>query len=76
MDEIVKERIPDAKLVYLNTRADLINTLETHKIDAYATDEPVLKILMTQHEKITMFPEYLETDDSWYPNTLKLKIRG
>ncbi|ETP73086.1 ABC-type amino acid transport system, permease component [Lachnospiraceae bacterium JC7] len=60
-DEIVMERLPDAKIVYLNTRADLINALETHKIDAYATDEPVLRIQMTQHDKITMFPEYLDS---------------
>ncbi len=60
-DELVKEKIPQAKIEYFNTRTDLISALETHKIDAYATDEPVLKILMSQHDTVTMFPEYLDS---------------
>ena len=59
-DAIVLSAIPDAEIVYVNSKADLVNALEAHKIDGYAVDEPVVKFTMQENNKITFFPEYLD----------------
>ena len=59
-DQLVKQALPDAEIVYVNSKADLINQLSTEKIDAYAVDEPVLKAQMRQDDRLTAVPEYLD----------------
>ncbi len=65
-DDMVKNRLPDAKLLYFNNKADMINALETGKIDSYAIDEPVVQFEMRLNDRITYIPEYLDTYDFAY----------
>ncbi len=58
-DQLVGERLPNAKKEYYNTKVDLINALTGHKVDASVMDEPVIKATMKAHEEITYVPEYL-----------------
>lgn len=44
-DQVVQENVPDSQIVYYNATADLPEALERGKIDAYATDEPLARIL-------------------------------
>ncbi len=65
-DQAVSEQLPNAKIAYYNTKADMINALLTYKIDAYAVDEPVAKAQMRQNDKLTYVPEYMESFDFAY----------
>ena len=62
-DELVKKALPNAEIVYVNSKADLINSLKTGKIEAYAVDMPVLKSQMRQESRLTAIPEYLDQFD-------------
>ena len=59
-DELVGNRLPDSRLEYFNSKADLVNALTTQKIDAFTVDEPVAKSLMREHGELTYLPEYLD----------------
>ena len=65
-DEMVKNRLPDAQLLYFNNKADMINALETGKIAGYVIDEPVIQFEMRQNNELTYIPEYLDTYDFAY----------
>ena len=65
-DNAVSELLPDAKILYFNTKADLINALLTNKIDAYTVDEPVAKAQMQQNDRLSYIPEYMESFDFAY----------
>jgi len=60
-DEVTLARIPDAKLVYLNSTGDIIASLQTGKVDGFPADEPFIVMLMEEQDDITMIPEYLDT---------------
>ncbi len=62
-DEMIRNRLPDAKILYYNNKADLINALMTGKIDGYAIDEPVAVLELHENDNITYIPEYLDTFD-------------
>ena len=62
-DALVRKTLPDATISYYNTRTDLVNALKANKIDAFAEDEPVLKVQMQQDSSITAAPGYLEEFD-------------
>ena len=59
-DDLVSQRLPEAKKQYFNSKADLSNALASGKIDAYAVDEPVIKAQMYQNSDLTYVPEYLD----------------
>ena len=65
-DKAISDNLPDAEILYFNTKADLINALQSNKIDAYAVDEPVVKTMMQQDDGLTYVPEYLESFDFAY----------
>ncbi|MBQ6519783.1 MAG: transporter substrate-binding domain-containing protein [Anaerolineaceae bacterium] len=65
-DKMVLEVLPDAEIIYVNSKADLINSLLTKKIDSYAVDEPVIKTQMRENDKISYIPEYLSTFEFGY----------
>ena len=65
-DKMVLEVLPDAEIIYVNSKADLINSLLTGKIDSYAVDEPVIKSQMRENDKISYIPEYLSTFEFGY----------
>ena len=59
-DKAISERLPNAQILYFNAKADMVNALQTGKIDAYAVDEPVAKMQMALNDRLTYLPEYLE----------------
>ena len=60
-DQIIKERFPDAKMSYYNSISDLIAALESDKIDGFPLDEPVLRGIMSENDRLTRLPENLDT---------------
>ncbi len=65
-DQLVEKRLPEAELCFFNSDSDLVGALEAGKIDAFATDEPVVAYMMNQNNKLTYLTEYLETFDFAY----------
>ncbi len=59
-DAMVQERLPDSQIVYHNTKADLVAALAGHKIDAFAVDEPVARLLMRESDEVACLPEPLD----------------
>ena len=53
-DAIVKEEFPDAEYYYFNTNTDLCSALLSHKVDAIAQDENVLRESIKSNPEITM----------------------
>ena len=60
-DAVVREKMPDAEVVYFNTKADMVAALNGNKIDTFVVDEPVAKLLMREDDRLTCLPDYLET---------------
>ena len=65
-DIAVSEQMPNARILYFNTKADMINALQTGKIDAFAVDEPVAQMQMTLNDRLTYLAEFLEQYDFAY----------
>ncbi|MBQ8110392.1 MAG: transporter substrate-binding domain-containing protein, partial [Clostridia bacterium] len=59
-DAMVRESLPDARIEYYNTKADLVAALTGDKIDAFAVDEPVAQILLRESDQVAYLPEYLD----------------
>ena len=64
--DMVAERLPDAQLSWYNNQTDLLIALDTKKIDAFPADEPVMKYIMGENDKLTYVGEYLDTFDFAY----------
>ena len=59
-DLVVGNRFPKAKLMYYNNQSDLLMALAKNKIDAFPSDEPVIRYIMNQRTDIAYIPDYLE----------------
>ena len=59
-DEIVLNALPDAKIHYFNSYADIIAALESNKIDAFPGDEPVMRLLVAENRKLTILDNELD----------------
>ena len=72
-DDMVKGKLPNADVLYFNTKADMVGALQTGKIEAFAIDEPVVQLEMQQNSDLTYIPDYLDTYDFAYvfPNNDK-----
>ena len=60
-DAIVSKALPDAKLVYINSSADLIAALEGGKIDGFAVDEPAARQFCAQNPRLSVADGYLDS---------------
>lgn len=60
-DHLVQGKIPGAVISYFNTKADLVAALTTMKIDAFAVDGPVAKLLLKETPGIACLEESLDT---------------
>ncbi len=54
-----EERFPDAELFYFTTDVDMLNALRTHKIDAFASSEVLVKTLMKENADLIVLDEWL-----------------
>ena len=48
-DAITAERLPDAKVEYYNTYADMVEALMSNKIDGFPGDEPVIEMIKAEN---------------------------
>ena len=60
-DATIEKKLPNAKVEYYNTKADLVAALTGHKIDAFVVDEPVAQLLMREDSRLTYLPDFLDT---------------
>jgi polar amino acid transport system substrate-binding protein len=60
--DYVKEALPDAKILYMNSVADEVNALKSGKADAVAIDEPVARNTVAQDPSLTILPEKMRED--------------
>ncbi len=59
-DLMVNRMFPNARKPVFNSQSDLLQALTTDKIDAFPSDEPVIRYIMGQRNDVTYIPEYLE----------------
>ncbi len=62
-DSAVVERFPNATLLYYMSYSDCIAALKNGKIDAYITDNALIKTQMNEVDGLTYFPEVLRQED-------------
>ena len=65
-DQSIKDNIDDANVVYFRSYGDMLAALETGKIDAFCTDEPVARSMMIENKKVAVIPQLLELYDYAY----------
>ena len=64
---LIRSTFPDAQLFYYNTQSDLLAALTTGKIDAFPSDEPVIRYIISQgYQGVAYIPDHLESFDFAY----------
>ena len=61
--DVVRQRLPDAQISYFNTYTDMAAAVETHKIDGFPGDEPPMKLLIAENDRLELVDESLESVD-------------
>ncbi|MBQ9264995.1 MAG: transporter substrate-binding domain-containing protein [Clostridia bacterium] len=56
---LVETRLPNAQVNYFNTQADSLAALKTGKIDAWCTDEPIVRFMKIENPELMILDEYL-----------------
>ena len=72
-DQFVKQRFPDAKIIYLNSVLDCALAVKGGKADAAIYDEPVLKNIAGKNEGLTVLSELLVGDQYGFAVQLENK---
>ena len=62
-DEIVKESIPDAEILYYNSHPDMMTAIDTGTIDGIAGEEPTIKQMMAADGRLDYIHEYMTEYD-------------
>ncbi len=57
--QMVLESIPTADLRYYNSGSDLFQALRAHKVEAFAEDEVIIRLLTAGYRDVSILPEYL-----------------
>jgi polar amino acid transport system substrate-binding protein len=65
-DQLVLGKFPTAKIVYFNTVLDAALAVKTHKADAAAYDEPILRNIAAKNPGLRVLPEPISVDDYGY----------
>ncbi|MBO7403399.1 MAG: transporter substrate-binding domain-containing protein, partial [Clostridia bacterium] len=55
--EITHKRLPDAKIDYFNTVADLTAALKAGKIDAFTADDAIIRVCAAEDDSLALVPE-------------------
>lgn len=63
MDMFAKKTFTDSEIIYFNAFADLPIALDTGKIDAFLTEEPVARIITLSHPSLSILKDKLSFDD-------------
>lgn len=65
-DKIVADAFPEAQLSYFNNQSDLLAALAANKIDAFPSDEPVIRYISGERDDVTYIQEYLDSFEFAY----------
>ncbi len=65
-DQLVSKKMPDAKLHYFNNQQDMMEALMAGNIEAFPSDEPVIRYIMGFRSDLAYIPDYLDTFDFAY----------
>ena len=65
-DQLVSKKMPDAKLHYFNNQPDMMEALMAGNIEAFPSDEPVIRYIMGFRSDLAYIPDYLDTFDFAY----------
>lgn len=60
-DAIVKEALPEAQISYFNAYSDMVAAIEANKIDAFPGDEPVLRLMAAENNKLMLLDDRLDS---------------
>ncbi|MBQ9528671.1 MAG: transporter substrate-binding domain-containing protein, partial [Fretibacterium sp.] len=60
-DAIVSARLPDVKFSYFNSYPDMAAALEAGRIDCFPGDEPVLRMMAAENDRLAVLNEYMDT---------------
>ncbi|MBO5560704.1 MAG: ABC transporter permease subunit [Firmicutes bacterium] len=60
LDVMVKEKIPDSEICYFNGYPDIVTALSGNAIDAFATDEPVIRYMEIENPELAYIKEYMD----------------
>ena len=60
-DEIVLGSLPEAQISYFNSYPDMAAALEANKIDGFPGDEPVLRLMAAEDDKLTVLDETMDS---------------
>ena len=61
--DVVRERLPDAQISYFNSYTDMVAAVETYKIDGFPGDEPPMRLLVAENDRLMLLDEALESVD-------------
>lgn len=64
--QMVEEKLPNAHISYYNSYTDLLTALTGDKIDAFTTDEPVIRFIMNEDPAVSYIPEIMDPFDFAY----------
>ena len=64
--QMVEEKLPNAHISYYNSYTDLLTALAGDKIDAFTTDEPVIRFIMNEDPAVSYIPEIMDPFDFAY----------
>ncbi len=65
-DQAVEEQLPDSEIAYFNTKADIVNALQSGKIEGFTMDEPAAEQMLKENEGLAIVPEYMENFEFAY----------
>ncbi len=57
--QLVETRLPSAQVNYYTTQADSLTALKAEKIDAWCTDEPIIRFMRIENPELVILDEYL-----------------
>lgn len=60
-DEIVRGALPEVQIDYYNSYSDMVAALESNKIDAFPADEPVLRLMAAENDKLAILDDRLDS---------------
>ena len=60
-DAITKQSLPNAKIEYYNTYADLAEAVTSNKIDGFPGDEPVIQLIATENPRLKILDDRLDS---------------
>ena len=58
-DKMIKQLLPNSKIVYYNTFTDLVTALEARKIQAFPGDEPTLRMMIEENNDLAILDEVI-----------------